>query len=290
MTLTPAQSASLDPPGSDVETGGGALGGSSLVTTVGVVAATTRGVLVSPGAANVKGAWTQLIAATAARSAGMVLQWQLVAAGDHLLDIGVGGAGAEVAIVSNLPGTAIGVANGNVQNVYRIPIAIPLGSRVSARMQNTAGATQDEVWPSLYTDGPAESAGSETVGAVTADSGGTSVDPGASVNTKGAWVELSAAIATDWDACTLCIGGQSNTARANAWWLIDIGVGGAGSEVVVASNIGLHASATPSNVLPQVIELPLAIAAGSRVSIRAQCNINDATDRTFDAVLVGFRA
>jgi len=72
-----------------------------------------------------------------------------------------------------------------------------------------------------------------TLGAVSASSIGTAVAAHASANTKGAWVEFSAS--TPFDAAGFyLLWSLPGTASTR---LVDVGVGAAGSEVVVLSNL-----------------------------------------------------
>lgn len=99
---------------------------------------------------------------------------------------------------------------------------------------------------------------------------GTVVAAHASANTKSSWVELIASADFEVHAITLHIAGDSNAGavRKN---LYDIGIGGAGSEVVIISDI-LHTG--PDNVVTTAAQwmafLPIHIPKGSRISARHQ--------------------
>lgn len=103
----------------------------------GVNAATSKGAIVDPGAtANTKGAYSELIAATTMRS-----QWMVVTAvpdtaplaTNWLLDIAVGDAGSEQLVIQDIHIGAL--ANiGASQHRFFIPLALPAGVRVSARL------------------------------------------------------------------------------------------------------------------------------------------------------------
>jgi hypothetical protein len=68
---------------------------------------------------------------------------------------------------------------------------------------------------------------------------------------------------------------------------MDIGVGSAGSEQVLLGDMDLSASAGSDSIGPMAIGVPVRIPAGTRLAVRAQSNITDATDRLFDAMLLG---
>jgi len=105
--------------------------------------ATSKGVvLATPAGTNQKGAWTQIVAATAADHTCLLIGIQLngntnVTAGDLLIDIGIGAAAAETVIVSN---HYISASGSEAITMWHIPlygIEIPVGSRLSARFQTT---------------------------------------------------------------------------------------------------------------------------------------------------------
>lgn len=66
-------------------------------------------------------------------------------------------------------------------------------------------------------------------------SGGTSVQPSATAHTKGSWVQLTAATVGDTAEMWVMMAGQSGTTWFNQF--VDIGIGAAGSEVVIAANL-----------------------------------------------------
>jgi hypothetical protein len=108
---------------------------------------------------------------------------------------------------------------------------------------------------------------------------GSGVVPGSGA--KGSWFEISSALADNVAAVQAhFINGDVNT----TWWMLDVGLGAAGSEVVVLPNI-------PFNILGTVGTdknsgayyrtsplLPLALPKGERVSIRAAADaVNNCT-------------
>ncbi len=251
-------------------------------------------VAVTPGAANTKSAaWATIIAATLYESRQLVVFLGMNDnAADGLVDIAVGAAASEVIIVANLK-VDLPVNSGYVATVYHLPMAIPAGSRLSAKVQCTNGATNGLHVGIMLAGRPVggdldNSCRSETWGAVTADSGGTSVDPGASANVVGVWSELVATTSFDVRQIVIAIGNQVNTARRVSSFLLDIGVGAGGSEIVVLKEMALR-GALNFNVSPTVLgPFPVNIPAGSRVAARLKSSINDATDRIMDVIVYGF--
>lgn len=256
----------------------------------GVAAASSGGVVLTANATpNTKGSYVDLIASTLFEA-----QWLMVEVGfygggasDFLVDIAIGAASSEMVIASNLIFT--GFLAIDHMAYYLFPAFVPAGSRISGRCQATTGSATVRCGVLLEGQGFLPSSPLSlitTYGAATADSGGVAIDM-SSINTKGAYSQLTAATTHDINWLVLGIGGQNNQARTGARWLVDIAVGGAGSEVVIVPDLILNASGTGDCILPGCICLPGSIPAGSRVAVRAQCSINDATDRLFDAVLYG---
>jgi len=243
--------------------------------------------------ANIKGEWTELISAIAQRSSGLILQHPYADAYDYLFDIGIGAAGQETAIINNLTGGGIGndkFALGSIS----IPLELPAGVRISLRGQSTTGNKNGAigVMPIPGSFGcPYGFQNVTTYGANTAGSGGTSIDPGASANTKGAWTEIVAATTVPCFGFFVGIGNQVNAGRTTGgnWWLMDVGIGAAGNEIAILPNFCLAVSVAGERVRPIWTPfIPLSLPIGTRITIRAQCSINDTTDRKFDAVVYCF--
>jgi hypothetical protein len=112
-------------------------------------ASTTSTVLSDPGAtAHTDGAWTQLIASTS-----FAYRWLAIIGNNRsdaawlnnrstLVDIAIGGAGAEQIILSDLL-SAGGSVNDNERLAVCLPVAIPAGSRISARNRSSVGTAGD---------------------------------------------------------------------------------------------------------------------------------------------------
>lgn len=89
----------------------------------------------------------------------------------------------------------------------------------------------------------------------------------ASTNTKGSWVQLAASTPFDSDLLMLQYQCSGNTASA----LMDIGIGGAGSEVVLVPNLVIESQAVYIYCLGY--NIPVSIKAGTRVAVRIQATI-----------------
>lgn len=131
---------------------------------------------------------------------------------------------------------------------------------------------------------------SVTLGADTGNSGGDSIDPDGSADTKGSYDKITSSLSVGIKALMVCIGSSINNARQFCSWNLDIAVGPAGSEVVIIPDLYLCVFGGTDNhrVSPPFIgPFPVSIPAGGRVAARAKCNITDSTDRVFDLVLIG---
>lgn len=269
---------------------GGPTGASTSDTAGANTAASSGTTLADPAGANVKGAWTELDAvATGADAVLVAAQPQDVGRADFLLDIGVGGAGSEVAIVSNLLFTSEGGAA--PPYYYFLPLAITAGQRVAGRYQvTTTTSTGLNVIVYELLGGAVkalQAATARTYGADTSDSGGTVVDPGAVANTKGAWTEISASLTAAFTSCLVILGNRVNPAPTAQNVMFDVGLGGAGSEVAIVSDVYVRRTAQLV-INPASIWLPVGASAGQRLAIRMQSSTMDATDRLCDFVVVGF--
>lgn len=263
------------------------------VENAGANLAASRGTSVTASAtANTKGSYAQLIASTAFGANGILIMLDDQAALiDYLIDIAIGGAGSEQIIASNL--LASGATGTIAYGInYFLPIEIPAGSRLSARCQSgSAVANVVRVSAMLFGQGMNAPSGLSRVdayGAATADSGGVSIDPGAVAHTKGAYSQIVASTNAQTQYVTIAIGNQQNTARTSASWLVDVAIGGAGSEQIILPNLTLNCSSSPDVVAPQCYgPLPLSIPAGTRIAARAQSDLVTATVRLFDMVVYG---
>jgi len=242
--------------------------------------------------ANTKGSWVELTDSSPIdASAFSVMIAYAFEGSDYLVDIGIGPAGSEQTVVSNLLVT-VGTIGGNCPGiVQRIPTAIKAGTRIAARAQATGTSASRLVRCAVLLEDGGDQDGGRliTIGESTADSGGMQIDPGAVDNTKGAWVQLTASLANEIDRAFFAFGNVANTARTDCNWLVDIGIGGAGTEQVILPNIAVSANLTSDGVYPNLTAFydDFNIPAGTRVAVRAACTIVDATDRLFDVVMYG---
>lgn len=257
---------------------------------------TSSGVaLTSSASANTKGSFTQLIASTTIDACWMYVGIQgpgISTSVAGAVDIAVGGSGSEQVIVSNL-------CAGNVNDLgwsgeWSFPIQIPAGTRVAARCQTTVGSDGVAVNVILF-DGSFTQmegvAGVDSIGFLTASTHGTSVDPGGTANTKGSYAQLVASTSRDYLGLMLAVDQGPSTSTVNfPVWLLDIAIGGSGSEQVIIPNLAiatLNPSATAGVVGATEAFFPIAIPAGTRVAARLQCNITTAAQRELGITCYG---
>lgn len=265
----------------------------SFVTPLGINTGTSTGVTVSSsGSANTKGSWAVISSATPFEARGLVVNvgWTTGSEG-MLLDIGTGGIGAEVAVINNLLiGSNPGNSNTRGQRgSYFFPISLPKGVRLAGCIQASSGSKDAEVGVYLISGGyggPSTYNQVHSFGALTASSLGTDVDPGGAANTKGSWVQFSAACTNTIRGLVIAIG---SLAGSYGRVLLDVGIGGAGSEAVIISNWMVYHNYDSQCKTPAVSPfLPCLIPSGSRIAVRVQDDtVSDGSNRVVKVALYG---
>lgn len=242
--------------------------------------------------ANTKGAYKEFIASTAFDAQGFWVDIATVSTlADFLVDVAVGAEGSEQVILSNWLFSVGDVFFVN-PHAFFVPLDIPKDTRISGRMQTSAGGSDTArviitmVSRAFHGEGPLGVA--TTYGAATGDSGGASVDPGGTANIKGAYKELSAS-SNRVKQLLIFFGTRANADPQDAGWMFDIAVGIGGSEQVIVQNLhqtlNVNVDALFSKVLgPFDVDIP----AETRIAVASSSSLIDATDRLLDVVLIGF--
>lgn len=246
------------------------LGGGPISTGGVAIASSTRTTVTSSASANTKGSWVQIIASTSLDARLMVVYITPASTGRrYLVDIGVGGAGSEQVIAANLM-----VNNSASQSIpFVFPVAIPAGSRISARSQAATGSSDVTVAVTLSAQGfkPSQPFGRVTAyGANTATSGGVTVNPGTTINTKGAWTQIDAACANPFSALVVAAGDATVTTMSLTDYFVDIAVGASGSEQIIVPDHTVRSSSaiiSPSAFLVPTPPVP----SGTRLAMRCSC-------------------
>lgn len=253
---------------------------------------TGQGVTLNTNASNnQKGSWVELVSSSAFDASGVLVEVQFASNNtrDWLLDIGVGSAGNEQPILSNLL-CSVGTQVTHWGSVY-FPVVIPEGSRIAARGQCNLSSNSIRLGVHLLERGFGLESGlyrATTYGVDTSTTRGTSIDPGGVVQTKGSWSQLSSSINATRQV-VLLLGQQRNAVMTTCTWMLDVGIGSAGNEQVVLPDLWVTANANTDALNPTVIgPLPINLPAGVRLAARAlNGDITDATDRLFDLTVVG---
>lgn len=246
----------------------------------------------SSATANTKGAYTQLVASTNFDASGLILVIDPQFEDTHyLIDVAVGAAGSESVILSNYY-SAGSLAVTTVPLL--LPLSIPAGTRISARSQDNFGSSASFVSGMVLGSGFfADSAWSsiDTYGAATGTSTGTSVNAGATANTKGAWTQLVASTTRAHKGLMVAVGrtNASTAAAADYGCSIDVGVGASGSEQVIIPDL-VHAVTTAKKNAGHNVTFPIPcdLPAGSRLAARMQSSTTNTTDRVLDVAVYGF--
>lgn len=252
------------------------------------VTASSIGITVTAsGSANTKGSYTELISSTSEETYWhtFLIKAPAAAADDgFLVDIAVGAAASESVIVANIPF----FANLGGQIDVKFPYTIASGTRISVRCQSPGGGNTIEVMSYHSNDsGLGTSTVNETLGAVTASSRGTTIDPGATDNTKGGYTQLIASTAAEYNYLLIFLGNNNNNAQSNQSYLVDIAVG-ATPTVAIENILFTSGAAELSSISTSVYHT---IASGTAVEAQCQSsagNAAGATDRNMDITVIGF--
>lgn len=227
------------------------------------------------GTTTAKGPWTELVDVVACDTATVVVMSRETIATNGsdtslLLDLGIGGPGVETPIVSNLMwGHHLG------ERVLPIPIRVPAGARLCARIQSATSSKTMEVSCVLLGGGYATDAGSRatTYGINTTTVTGVALSTPGGANTKGAWTEISSGTAAPlrW-MIPMAAPPAGITALSNCDGLIDFGYGASGHEQVLVANLPYrHTSGEACRFPP--ITLPCNLPAGTRLVARHQATV-----------------
>lgn len=254
-------------------------------------AASSADLIAAGSPVHTKGTWLQQIASTANDAQGIWIDFSFGSpTSAFLVDIGTGAASSEVVVIADIACASspnwIGAEGGAF-----FPLHIPAGTRVSARVQsNVLGDTCSCAITMVDVKGTSVGFNTcETIGTISASSRGKSVDAGGVANTKGAYSELVASTSGNYKYCAISIGANGDTSMsADTWSLIDIAIGGAGSEQIILGDIPYVNDTVYDMSIKQVQGLPLNIPKGSRVAARSQCISTAADARVSDVSIHGF--
>lgn len=261
----------------------------TILSSTAVTASSTLIVITAHGSAHTKGSWTELISAAGHTATTYWIRLDMEGSNtggirSFLIDIGTGGAGAESAVVSNIAFNDKGTASASIT----FPITISSGTRISARCQASTGSATCTVCINAMTDSQWGTSTSNESTALTATSKGAVVTADGTAHTKTVTpIELIASTGIIYNYWIVQIGLNNNdTIGTGSDNLVDIMTGAGGAEVVLAPDIFLYHNAAESNFVNAVFFHQ--IAAGTRLSARAQSSDTDATDRVSSVSVLGF--
>jgi len=262
------------------------------LTGYGHPAGSTYGTTVNahPASANMFGSWAELVASTGVQAGAMMVFAMDSSTGTrYAVHIGIGASGSEKVLVEKLMFQQPRASQGS--DCYFIPIMVPTGKRLAARCSANAGGSNLDVYVVLIPLSVSPLARFGRTAAYGYGSGesslGTSIDPGTTVNTKGAYAELVASTTNPIKFILLMLGLQANAIASDAKWRLDLAVGASGLEQIILPDVVFESATANDDMLTKVLALPCCIKAGSRLAARAQCTVNDSFDRFFDVAILG---
>ena len=189
-----------------------------------------------------------------------------------------------------------------------IPVPVPSGTRLSVAASTEAARTvygqlvgvlsadfDAEPTYTAFESGPYDLTAGATYGEW------TEIDPGATINTKGSYTEISQtshtnnilngdSLANTYDYFGFMIGDNFWTSARNQGGLVDLATGATSSEVIFAPDIASRVTSQEfsSNTCPIMTKMTAATS-GTRISARMQASTNDVTDRIRGVLLFGVR-
>lgn len=248
----------------------------------------------SGGTTHTVGAWAQVVASLS-EDVGFVRAVPVTpvsnSAGDSsaLLNIGTGAAGSETTIIDSIGFGFTGATSLNSHPGWLFPVFIPRGTRVAIQSQG-ATLSLGTNWRFEFfapVEGVKPSTKILAIGATLAASRGVVLTAPGGANTEAAWTQLVASTSEPYSALGVSIQGGSDTTQSAAKQLVDIGVGAAGSEAAIISNIVVEMLSTESMYNKGSLVHPVSIPRGSRIAARYQTS---ATGGSLDVILHPIRA
>ena len=214
-----------------------------------------------------KGAYTELIASTSAECGFIDFQIGSTAltgsSAAQLIDIAVGAAGSEVVVV---PDVAVGGIGGNGSNVgIQLPIKIPSGSRVSFRNQAEIASDTCRIFnfTTYAFDAALCPTSLDVLGTDTATSTGTEL-----AGSSGTWTEIVASTSQAYTGFNLIPSTSEANQDSVGEITLEIGVGAAGSEVVLGAIMVQYGNSEFVARSTQFVLIGGNVPAGSRLAVR----------------------
>lgn len=234
--------------------------------------------------ANVKGSWAVCAASTGFDSDILMVHVQgSGGAWTALIDIGVGGAGVETVLISNICSES--QSSYLHHDAHYFPIYIPAGTRVTARCQTSTGSKDFYVkLHFIASNGTIPCRSAVTYGAVTGTSRGFLTQCAVTANTYGiTYYQITAATTADFSHAVVLLQCDQNNGDQDV--AIQLYVGAASSEVLAIPDLYLESgNATLSSSLPGSFSFPWNVPSGTRISARGR---SSAGGMNIDIVIIG---
>jgi hypothetical protein len=235
------------------------------------------------GVAHTKTAsWTQLIAASAFDAQLVIVTVSNCSStganSAALVDIGIGAAAAETAIIPDLMAGFTGNTGNNGGRHYIFPLRVPSGSRISARTQSVLTTGGVDVFVELFggqrhPDGWWAGSHVTAYGHNAATSAGTVFTPGNS-GAEGTGVSMGATTA-DHKALVLGVQGHStDTTWGSLAYHFDVGIDAASTEWFESDRFFGRSLTSEVLTTPGVVWWPIyrPIPSGTTVMVRGECS------------------
>jgi len=234
---------------------------------IGVDTSTTSGVtFTTSGSANTKSSYAQIIASTAVDISWLILSVRQSSSSSSFhamaFDIAIGGSGSEVDVIKNVVFSWPAGDPGN--GTIALPIQIPAGTRVSYRVQDSSPGSTFVLALYGFTGNFGHISSYESIGFDAANTRGTETNLSGTANVAGSWVQLSASTGKDYAGLFVVVDTQD--INTSARFLIEIGIGGSGSEVAILSFLASINNGMSASWFGFV---PIVIKAGTRIAVRA---------------------
>lgn len=190
-----------------------------------------------------------------------------------LIELGTGASGSEVAWATFGAGYAPGA------RVYFVPGYLAAGTRVAVRVRSAVASKSVAMLCQFLAEKPANPGAPVTYQADAATSRGLTITAPGSLNTKGAWTQLVGSTAAAFTSLLVAPQAAAGTVMSASGVLIDIGIGGAGSETVLIPDIHLLGSTSEAYLIFSPLTYGVDVPAGSRLSARyARATTGNAVD------------
>ena len=243
------------------------------------------------GTANTKGAYTQAIASTSGDASIMVVAVGLTSSGGAnnavLLDIATGASGSETNIIENVGvgGAGSQPSVGYQQTIFQVPVKVPSGTRISARIQSIRTDENNcRVGISLF------DAGNYATAPTSVDTYGADTSTSSSLGMSGAsgsYVEVTSSTSQAYRGVVIvpCVQGSIIDAQTVNY---KVAVGAAGSEVNFgALACGYTGAETVAVGHPYITLFGKDIPAGSRLAVSHDLTTTDARKPNYGVTIIG---